>query len=103
MILEPDYEKFLLKLATYFRTVGVTQELQVLQTVSEAGEAADAMVRFRKGNPRKSSRSAIDVAHELADTAATAMVGIIMMGYDPSVMLETQKLKAEGRIRDYSP
>lgn len=102
MILGEDYEKFLLRLAAYFRTVGVTQELQVLQTVSEAGEAADAMVRFRKGNPRKSPKSAIDVAHELADTAVTAMVGIILMGYDPSHILETQKLKAEGRIRDYS-
>lgn len=101
VILGEEYEKFLLRTASYFRTVGVTQEVQILQVMSEAGEAADAMIRFRKGNPRKSQLSAIDVAHELADVATTAMVAIIMMGYDPNAILETQKMKTEGRLRDY--
>jgi len=97
---DPAYIDFLIRCAKYF---GNTPETQVIKIMEEGGEVAQAWIGFTGTNPRKGvTHRAVDVADEMADVAMSALLGIVMLGFDPFDAMNKQQVKAEGRLRDAS-
>lgn len=97
---DDEYVDFLIRCAKHF---GNSPETQIIRVMEEGGEVAQAWIGFIGANPRKGvTHRAVDVADELADLAMTALLGIVMLGFDPFDAMTKQQEKAEGRLRDAS-
>lgn len=101
MILSQEYLDYVLEMQKYFDRF--TDADRILKVQEEAGEAAEAYLRFAQRNPWKESVSAYDVAQELADVVLTAVVAMAHFGFNPDTMLQDQRRKMEGRVRDWVP
>lgn len=92
MPLDADYERFLKAARSIFLRQGSTDADMIIKVMEEAGEVAEAWSGYRGTNPRKGAdtHTLLDVAHELADVAASALVALTFLGFDAEEMLTWQ-------------
>jgi NTP pyrophosphatase (non-canonical NTP hydrolase) len=95
---DPDYKDHLIRVANHFAN---NPETQLIKLMEECGEVAAAWIGATGTNPRKGfSHNIGDVGDELADVVATALVAMVMLGFDPFELITRQQEKAEGRLLD---
>lgn len=102
MTLDPDYEAYLRLSTKIFLERGRAEPADMLLRVAEeTGEVAEAWAAYRGTNPRKGVYGdLLDVAHELADVAATALTAIVALGFDPGEMMTWHVNKVKVRYPD---
>ncbi len=103
-ILSDEYMLLIEELKDHFiKHGGVTLELQVIKLQEELGEVAAALIGALGSNPRKGfTHTTTDVAMELADVMATAVLGIAMCRKDPNEILRLQVEQAQDRLAEFN-
>lgn len=97
MILSDEYSDFLI---LFTRTLPLSDEFRALKVMEEAGEAAQALIGWRKMNPQKLDQHVRphDVAMEYGDVVMTALVAIVSLGFSPNDILTDQANKTRERF-----
>lgn len=93
MTLDPEYEDFILRLTKHFRSAGYTTADMLLKVSEENGEMAEAWIMSRGLKPGKGYAREVDVANELIDLVAAALVAVIQLGFQPSMLLADHREK----------
>lgn len=97
-LISDEYGEFLL--AFLRQDPGKPEEAYLFKMGEEAGEVAEAYLSYRGWMWRKENGdTAWDVCMELADTAMTAMLAMVVMGYGPDQVMKAQMEKTLERMR----
>ena len=98
VILGEEYENFLLQLTKHFQSVGYTEADMLLKVSEENGEVAEAWIMSRGLKPSKGSAREVDVANELIDLVAAALIAVIQLGFQPNMLLADHQKKMVERF-----
>lgn len=99
VIFDSEYLDYVIRVQKYFERFGDAD--RIIKVQEEAGEVAEAYLRWTQKNLWKTQVPASEIAHELADVVLTALVAMVHFGFDPNDMLTQQQSKTEERIRDF--
>lgn len=102
MIVDKEYVDFILKCGRHLQaSTGYTMADAIIKVGEEYGEVCDEYTLFRGTNPRKPKETrGGPLAAELADVIMTAMVAMVLWGFNPNDMLEDQRQKVIERFPD---